>query len=154
MLSDSVADVVEADPARAATVAHELRVTLGQVLRRLRAQTEGSDLTKSQSSVLGRLERDGPTTATALARAEGVRQQSMAAIVAALVDAGLVAGSADPSDGRKTILGLTDEAREQFRTGRLAKEDWLTTAITATLSPAELEQLAASVKLLRRLAGS
>ncbi|MEY9928893.1 DNA-binding MarR family transcriptional regulator [Catenulispora sp. GP43] len=144
----------QADPARAAAVARELRVTLGQLLRRLRAQSEGGDLTKSQSSVLGRLERDGPTTATALARAEGVRQQSMATIVAALLEAGLVAGSADPNDGRKTILDLTDEAREQFRTGRLAKEDWLTTAITASLSPAELEQLAGSIDLLRRLAGS
>jgi len=146
--------VEEADPARAAEVARELRVTLGQLLRQLRAQSEGGDLTKSQSSALGRLERDGPATATALARAEGVRQQSMAAIVAALMDAGLVAGSPDPADGRKTILGLTEEARERYRTGRLAKEDWLTTAISATLGPAELEQLAASIDLLRRLAGS
>lgn len=154
--ADSDADAsasAEADPARAAAVARELRVTLGQLLRRLRAQAEGSDLTKSQSSVLGRLERDGPATATALARAEGVRQQSMTAIVAALVDAGLVTGSPDPADGRKTILALTEEAREQYRTGRLAKEDWLTTAITGTLSPAELEQLAASIALLKRLAG-
>lgn len=144
----------DSEPARAAVVASELRVVLGQLVRRLRVQAEGSDLTKSQSSVLGRLERDGSATATELARAEGMRQQSMAAIVAALQDAGLVTGSPDPRDGRKTLLGLTDKAREEFRTGRRAKEDWLTSTMNATFTPAELEQLAIGVKLLGRLADS
>jgi len=134
------------------TVATELRVVLGQLLRRLRQQSEGSDLTRSQSTVLGLLERNGPTTATALARAEGMRPQSMGAIVTALEEAGHVVGSPDPTDGRKTLLDLTDDAREHFRTGRLAKEDWLTVALDATLTPDEIEQLAGSVVLLQRVA--
>lgn len=138
--------------AETATVAGELRVVLARLLRRLREQTEGSDLTRSQSAVLGRLERDGATTATALARAEGIRPQSMGAIVAALDAAGLVVGSPDPKDGRKTILGLTEKAREEFRTGRLAKEDWLTQALGTTLDAAELQRLSDTVELLRRVA--
>lgn len=132
-------------------MASELRVVLGQLVRRLREQAEGADLTRSQSAVLVRLERDGPSTATALARAEGVRPQSMAKIVDVLQDAGLVGGSPDPKDGRKTVLSLTDAAREQFRTGRLAKEDWLTGAIDTTLTAAEVDQLAAATRLLKRL---
>ncbi|MBS2540131.1 winged helix DNA-binding protein [Catenulispora sp. NF23] len=135
----------------AATVAGDLRVVLAQLVRRLREQATGSDLTKSQSAVLGRLERDGAGTTTELARAEGIRQQSMAAIVAALDGAGLVSGSPDPKDGRKTILDLTEKAREEFRTGRLAKEDWLTQAMSSELSPAEIEQLRVAVELIRRL---
>jgi DNA-binding MarR family transcriptional regulator len=135
-------------------VAGDLRIVVGQLVRRLRAQSEGSDLTRSQSAVLGRLERDGAATATVLARAQGMRPQSMGTIIADLQAAGLIAGSPDPADGRKTILSLTDEAREQFRAGRLAREDWLTGAITATLSPAEIEHLSISVDLLRRLAQS
>jgi DNA-binding MarR family transcriptional regulator len=138
----------------ASAIAGELRVVLGQLVRRLREQADGSDLTKSQSSVLGRLERDGPATATALARAEGLRPQSMGTIVAALEAAGLVAGSPDPKDGRKTILSLTETAREQFRTGRLAREDRLTQTMAATLTPAELDQLSSSIDLLRRIARS
>ncbi len=138
----------------ASAVAGELRVVLGQLVRRLREQADGSDLTKSQSSVLGRLERDGSATATVLARAEGLRPQSMGTIVAALEAAGLVAGSPDPKDGRKTILSLTETAREQFRTGRLAKEDWLAQAMAAALTPAELDQLSSSIDLLKRLARS
>jgi hypothetical protein len=34
----------------------------------------------------------------------------------------------------------------------MAGEDWLTQAMTTALTPAELDQLAASVKLLKRLA--
>lgn len=137
-----------------AALAGELRVVVAQLVRRLREQAEGSDLTRSQSSVLLRLERDGAATATALARAEGVRPQSMAKIVGALEAAGLVSGSPDPKDRRKTVLSLTAAAREEFRTGRLAKEDWLTRAIDTTLSAAEIERLAADADLLRRLAQS
>jgi DNA-binding MarR family transcriptional regulator len=135
-------------------LAGDLRVVLGQLIRRLRAQAEGSDLTRSQSSVLVRLERDGPATATALARAEGIRPQSMAKIVGVLEEAGLVTGSADPNDGRKTVLSLSDEARREFHAGRLAKQDWLTRAIAANFSTDEVDQLAATTELLKRLAQS
>lgn len=137
-----------------AALAGELRVALAQLVRRLREQADGMDLTRSQSSVLLRLERDGAATATALARAEGVRPQSMAKIVQALEAAGLVGGAPDPRDGRKTLLSITEAAREEFRTGRLAKEDWLTRALDTTLSPAEIAQLASTPGLLRRLAQS
>ncbi|MER7930608.1 MarR family transcriptional regulator [Streptomyces sp. NPDC096057] len=136
------------DPALLAT---NLRVVLSQLVRRLREQSTIGDLTKSQEAVLLRLERDGSTTATGLARAEGMRPQSMAKIVKALEEAGLVEGTADPSDGRRTLLALTDTARGHFRTGGLAKDDWLTRAILDSLTPEEVDRLAASVPSLRRL---
>ncbi|GAA4664505.1 MarR family winged helix-turn-helix transcriptional regulator [Frondihabitans cladoniiphilus] len=142
----------EHPPVDVSTVVTDLRVVLGQLLRRMRQQSPGDDLTKSQSAVLGRIERDGPTTATALAHAEGIRPQSMGAIVTALEQAGYVTGAPDPRDGRKTILSLTDTAREHYRSGRLAKEDWITGALTATLTPAEIAELASSIDLLRRIA--
>ena len=89
--------------------------------------------------------------ATELAKAQGMRPQSMATIVAALQSLGLVAGAPDPRDGRKTVLRLTEKAREEFRTGRLAKEDWLTSALVATLTPEQIAQVAEVVPLLRRL---
>ncbi|MFE9359882.1 MarR family winged helix-turn-helix transcriptional regulator [Streptomyces olivaceoviridis] len=133
-------------------LATDLRIVLSRLVRRLREQSTVGDLTKSQEAVLLRLERDGSTTTTELARAEGMRPQSMAQVVQALEEAGLVAGSADPSDGRRTLLALTDTAREHFRTGRLAKDDWLTRAILHSLTPEEADLLAASVPALRRLA--
>jgi DNA-binding MarR family transcriptional regulator len=135
-------------------VAADLRVVLSQLARRMRAQTGAVDLTRSQSSVLLRLEKDGPATMTALARAEGVRPQSMSVTVSALESLGLVSGAPDPNDGRKTVLSLTESAREQFATGRLAKQDWLAAALRAQLSPAEQAELASCLPLLRRLANS
>jgi len=135
----------------AAAVASDLRVAVSRLLRQLRAQAEGSDLTKSQSSVLIRLEQGGPATATQLAHAAGMRPQSMAKIVRALEDAGLIAGTPDPADGRKTVLDLTDAARDEFRTGRRAKEDWLTRVIEAEFTAAEIRQLADAIDLLDRI---
>ena len=133
------------------TVAGDLRVVLGQLSRRLREQGPVGDLTRSQSAVLARLEREGPATMSALAQAEGMRPQSMGAIVAVLEAAGFACRAPDPHDGRKVLVALTDTAREQFASGRLAREDWLFRAIRTELTPAEQEQLGACVELLQRL---
>jgi len=109
------------DDAHALTLAGDLRVVIGQLRRRLREQASFGDLTFSQASVLSRLEREGPATVTSLARAEGMRPQSMGATVSALQAAGLVSGSPDPRDGRQTILSLTDACQEWIRAGRAAK---------------------------------
>jgi DNA-binding MarR family transcriptional regulator len=133
-------------------LAGELRVVLGKLLRRLREQADAADFTNAQKSVLLRLERDGPATVSMLARAEGVRPQSMRMTVAALEAAGAVSGKPDPKDGRQTFLSLTPSFVRLVKTGRAAREDWLFRALQAQLAPREHEQLAAAVKLLSRLA--
>jgi DNA-binding MarR family transcriptional regulator len=102
-------------------------------------------------AVLGYLDREGPSTVTTLARAEGVRSQSMGATVAALEEAGLVTGASNPSDGRQIMLSLTAAAREWIKASRAAREDWLCRAIRAHLNPAEQEELARAATLLRRI---
>jgi DNA-binding MarR family transcriptional regulator len=138
----------------ALALAGELRILISQLRHRLREQTHLGDYTWSQTSVIIRLERDGPATVSALARAEGVRQQSMGATISTLEAAGLVRGSPDPADGRQTILSLTDACREMIQASRAAKEDWLFHAIQTKLSPAEQEQLATDLELLKRIADS
>jgi DNA-binding MarR family transcriptional regulator len=136
---------------RAQALAQELRALLGKLKRRLREQGHVGDLTPSQVSVLLRLEKDGPATAAALARAEGMRPQSMGPVIAALEGAGLVSGEPDPNDGRQTLIFLTDACRQWAQEGRAARQDWLTRSIEARLSPQEQDELAASVELLKRL---
>jgi DNA-binding MarR family transcriptional regulator len=137
------------DPA--ADLASELRVVLGKLRRRLREHANKGDLSLSQMAVLGFLDREGPSTVTTLARAEGVRPQSMGATVAALEQAGLVTGAPDPADGRQNLLSLTRAAREWIEASRAAREDWLARAIRSHLSPAEQEQLGRAAALLRRI---
>jgi len=136
---------------RTAALAAELRVLISQLKRRLREQSSLGDLTESQIAVLRRLESEGPATVSALARAEGMRPQSMGANVAALEGAGLVSGAPDPDDGRQTILSLTAACREKVKAGRTAREDWLYRTLQARMAPAEQEELARAVELLKRL---
>jgi DNA-binding MarR family transcriptional regulator len=136
----------------AAHLAQDMRAVLGKLRRRLREQAETGDLTPSQVSVLLRLEKDGPATASGLARAEGMRPQSIVPLIAALEDAGLVAGASDPGDGRQTILSLTAACRKLFQQGRAARQDWFARTLQARLTPRELETLAEAVELLNRLA--
>jgi DNA-binding MarR family transcriptional regulator len=144
----------DATAARVRALAGELHTVLGKLKRRLREQASAGELTSSQISVLGRIEREGPATVTALARAERMRPQSMGANIAALEAAGLVQGSPDPADGRQTLLSLTDACRDWMRAGRAARADWLLRAIQEHLAPAEQEQLAHAVELLQRIADS
>jgi DNA-binding MarR family transcriptional regulator len=136
--------------ARADALAQELRALFGKLKRRLREQANVGDLTPSQVSVLLRLEKDGPATASSLARAEGMRPQSIGPIIAALEAAGLVSGAPHPTDGRQTILSLTAACRKLVQEGRTARQDWLSRTIQARLSPQEQEDLAAAVGLLKR----
>src|SRR5471032_1833428 len=142
---------IDAETMRALAMASDLRILIGQLKRRLRAEATLGDFTPSQVAVLRRIGEDGPATVTALARTEGVRSQSMGATVAVLEAAGLVSGTPDPRDGRQTILSLTPACRELIRSGRAARHDWLLRAIQTKLTPQEQEKLAASMSLLNRL---
>jgi DNA-binding MarR family transcriptional regulator len=144
----------DSEATRTLAVAGELRVTLGKLKRRLREELHMGDLSWSQVLVLGHLERGGPATVTALARAEGMRPQSMGATVAALQTAGLVSGAPDPNDGRQTVISLTPACRELVKASRAAREDWLFRSIRANLTSAEQKQLAITVELLKRIADS
>jgi DNA-binding MarR family transcriptional regulator len=138
----------------ASALAEELRSVLGALTRRLREQGNVGDLTSAQKSVLLRLERDGPATASTLARAEAMRPQSMGAIISVLERGGYVAFAPDPSDGRQTIISLTEHFRTWVRTARAARQDWLLRAMQAHLTAQERQQLAAAVALLKRLLDS
>lgn len=138
-------------PVDPSVLAAELAVVVNRLKRRLREQANLGDFTVSQISVLHRLERDGPTTVTALAQAEGVRPQSMGATIAALKALGAVEGTPDPNDGRQTVLSLTDGFGAAVRAGRAARHDWLLAAIRAKFSAREQRELAAAVDLMKRL---
>jgi DNA-binding MarR family transcriptional regulator len=130
--------------------ASELRLVLGQLIRRLRAEYS---FPVAQASVLSRLDREGAQTASELAAAEHVKPQSMAQTLAELESAGLIERRPDPRDGRRSQIELTAVGRERVLEGRGRREDWLAAAIAAELSPEEQRTLLAAVPLLQRLSG-
>ena len=130
--------------------ASDLRVVLGQLVRRLRAE---HTLPISHGTVLGRLDRGGPATTSALAAAERVRPQSMAQTLAELEADGLVDRTADPTDGRRILIGLTPEGRAVLAAERRRREGWLAQAI-GDLDADEQALLVRAVAVLRRLSES
>jgi DNA-binding MarR family transcriptional regulator len=130
-------------------MASELRVVLGQLVRRLRAE---NSFPLSHGSVLGRLDRQGAQSVSDLAQAERVRPQSMAQTVSELESDGLVARTPDPNDRRRAIVELTELGREVLRTDRRRREGWLAKAIAEDLTLEERALLGRAVDLLHRLA--
>ncbi|HEX3679263.1 MAG TPA: MarR family transcriptional regulator [Galbitalea sp.] len=141
----------DADDVRLLETATELRVLIAKLRRRLAEQASPGDFTPAQASVLSRLLADGPATLTVLAKAEGMRPQSMSAIISVLQADGVIVGQPDPADGRQTILSLSDSARETVEAARVIKNDWLFRSMKAKLTAAEQRQLANGIELLQRL---
>ena len=133
-------------------IAATLRLSIGLLLRRLRQIPTGDELTLSESSALARLDRGGPATAAALARADQISPQSMGATLAALEARGLVERAPDPEDGRRMILSVTDAGLQVLRDRQNARTEQLARALSSGFSSAELEQLMAAAPLLERLA--
>jgi DNA-binding MarR family transcriptional regulator len=142
---------VTAEPVDLGVLASELRVVLGQLLRRLRAEHR---FPLGQGSVLGRLDREGTASIGQLAVAERVRPQSMAQTVADLEAAGLISRRPDPGDGRRALVDLTEQGRRTLEDDRRDRAGWLASAIERELSAAERRRLAQDLELLRRLAES
>jgi DNA-binding MarR family transcriptional regulator len=141
----------DTDVTSAALLAADFRSLVGKLKRRLREQTISGTLTPAQVSVLMRLEKEGAATISGLAREEGMRPQSMSAVVKTLQTAGLVLGSPDPDDRRQIKFAVTDTHRRKLREDRPARRDWLTRAIQARLSAPEQKKVAAALELLNRL---
>ncbi len=135
------------------TTVDDLTLAIGQLVRRLRAEVNPGELTLSQASALGRLDRIGWSTTADLARSESVKPQSMGATLVSLEQDGLVERRPDPADGRQVLFGLTPAGVEARRQRGLAKRAWLLAAI-ARLDGDEQRTLAAAVALIKRLGDS
>ncbi|MDB5737936.1 MAG: MarR family transcriptional regulator [Sphingomonas bacterium] len=128
----------------------ELLKSTGQLRRRLRAEANPSALSWSQTTVLSRLHKDGPSTTADLARAEGVKPQSMGATLIALERDGLVERRPHATDGRQSLYELTPLGTETRAQHRLLKRTWLAAAMTQ-LDAEEQQALAIALRVIHRL---
>ena len=135
----------------AAVAARDLRVVVSRLRRQLRCLAVDLDLTPSQTAVLTRLWKEGASSASALAGAERVRPQSMATIVAALEQRGLIERTPDPEDGRRQVISLTKTGRQRAESDRQVREEWLARAIHERYSESERRAILDALSLLERL---
>lgn len=135
----------------ASQTAVDLWAVIARLLRRMRTAGADDNITPSQASALARLGKGGVSTASALARAERVKPQSMAATVEALESAGYITRTSDPHDGRRQIIELTAAGHDRLEGQREAAAEWLEHAL-AELNADELRTVSAAVSLLGRMA--
>ncbi len=135
----------------AARAAQDLRVGVGRLRRRFRDVTDRRELTPSQISVLSRLGKDGPSSASAIAAAERVRPQSAAAWLTVLEERGLVERRQDPDDGRRQLVSLSTDGRAFLEDTRRSGEEWLARALQERFTEAERRVLIDAMELVERL---
>jgi DNA-binding MarR family transcriptional regulator len=146
-------DEMRAPAQDAAEVGAALRLIVGRIARKARAAKNAvGDLALSESSVLARLDQDGPDSPGSLAEQEGVRPQAMAATLAALEERGLVSRGPDATDGRRAVVAITDAGRKMVADRRSVSVQRMAAAIEEEFTPAERRELLAMLTLLDRLA--
>ena len=122
-----------AQPEDVEAAVDELALAIGLLLRRVRAEapSEAHDLSWTQKAVLSRLDKEGSATIADLARAEGVKPQSMGTAVSFLEQQGFVERKPHPTDGRQVNIKLTARGQSMRKTTRDAKLKWLSQTISA-----------------------
>ncbi|HEX6404169.1 MAG TPA: MarR family transcriptional regulator [Pseudonocardiaceae bacterium] len=134
-------------------LASRLRLAVVRLNRRLRAQRDAEAVvTLTQLSAMASLHRHGPMTPGELATCERVQPPSMTKVIAALTERGFVDRSPHPTDGRQTVVALTEAGRDYVDAEVSARERWLDAQL-AQLTPDERTLLHRAVDIIDRLTG-
>jgi DNA-binding MarR family transcriptional regulator len=123
---------------------------IGLLVRRMRAAAGSQELSLTEAVVMARLAKGGPATTADLARAEGMKPQSMGATIAALEEMGIVERKPHPTDGRQVNIELTAKGAAVRKITGDAKRTWLAQAI-AQLDKQEQATLFAAGEIIKRL---
>jgi DNA-binding MarR family transcriptional regulator len=135
----------------AATI--DLTQSIGLLVRRVRAAAASHELSLTEAAVMGRLASHGPATTADLARAEGMKPQSMGTTIAALEEMGMVERKPHPTDGRQLNIELTAKGSAVRSRAKDAKRTWFAQAI-AQLDEQDRDTLFKAGDIIKRLAES
>lgn len=135
-------------------LASRLRIAVVRLNRRLRAQHDADAVaTLTQLSALASLHQYGPMSPGELAARERVRPPSMTRVIAALAEVGFVSRSPHPTDGRQTVVTLTEAGRSYVDAEVSARERWLDARI-AELPEEDRTVLCRAAEIIDWMAGT
>ena len=135
-----------------AELASALRSALVRVVRVVRQQRANTSVTLGQLSAVGSLWKNGSMSAGELAATERVQPPSMTKILASLEDSGFIRREAHPTDGRQSIIVLTQAGNDLVDSEQRTRDAWLCQHL-AELNDDELEVLRQAAPILDKLAG-
>jgi DNA-binding MarR family transcriptional regulator len=123
-----------------------------RLARALRRSAPAVELTGGALALLATLYRQGPLSAVALARAEGLQPQSLSRLLARMEGDALIEREVDPRDRRRQIITLTPRGRGALGWAMTQRRTWLGAAMEARLSDAERATLVAAAETMLKLA--
>ncbi len=109
-------------------LAGHLRLTIARTARRLR-QEAGTELSPSLTAALATVERHGPMTPSEVAARERIQRPTATRLLARLAEAGWVARTPAPEDGRSALVSVTPAGRDLLATLRSRKTAFLASRI-------------------------
>lgn len=121
---------------------------IGQLTRRLRSARGG--LSHSLLSTLVSVAKHGPLRLADLAQAELVSAPSITRLVAELEGKLLVSRTADPADGRASLIQVTDAGLEAVQVARRVRQQ-MVAELLEPLSADEVASIEAALPALERL---
>jgi DNA-binding MarR family transcriptional regulator len=132
--------------------AARLRMAIVRTARRLRqeAASETGGLTPTSTAALATIERHGPLTPSEVAEIERVKRPTVTRTLGSLEREGLVERTADPADGRSTLVSVNAAGRERLRRLRGRKNAYLARRMRG-LSGDEVETLERAAEILERM---
>ncbi|SDA24286.1 MarR family winged helix-turn-helix transcriptional regulator [Sphingomonas sp. NFR15] len=142
----SGADSHEADEAKI------VRAVL-RLARRLRRPALDGEVTGGGLALLASLHRQGPMSAVALARGEGLQPQSLSRLLVRLEDRRFIERPTDPADRRRHLIALTDAGAFALHRAMTRRRAWLADAMFHHLDDADRRTLLAASDVMLRLAG-
>ena len=126
-----------------------------RLARRLRQSVVlDTPLTGSGLILLASLHRDGPMSAVALARNEGLQPQSLSRLLNRLGSDGLIEQSTDPVDRRRHIIGITRSGRTALSQAMSQRRRWLAESMAQHLDETERATLLAAADIMLKIAAS
>lgn len=134
-------------------LASRLRLAVVRLNRKLRAQRADQSVSLTQIAALSTLHKCGSLTPGKLAAKEGVQPPSMTRVIAALEEMGFVERAAHPTDGRQSIVSLTEAGTSFIEATISAREAWLDRKL-AELDGDERAVLARAAEIIDRMAGN
>jgi DNA-binding MarR family transcriptional regulator len=130
-------------------LATRLRLGITRTARRLR-QEAGNELSPTLMAALATISRHGPLTPSELAERERVRRPTATRLLAKLETPGLVVRTADPQDGRSSLVALSPAGAQLLAASRTRKDAFLARRLR-TLSAEDRATLRRATEILELL---
>src|SRR5690348_5460876 len=130
-------------------LAAHLRLAVARTARRMR-QEAGGGLSPTLTAALATIERHGPLTPSELAARERIQRPTATRLIGRLEAEHLVIRTADPGDGRSSLITATAAGRALLREMRTRKDAFLARRLRA-LAPEDRATLERAAVLLEQL---